>query len=517
MQIYKFDLIFDWESLAGLNDCFIGLLRMEKTVIAILCACLVIIGLPFNLAAQNYLLNGMVVDQVKNTYLPFAKIDVNDHKLQTITDFNGLFTIRSDEPIRHLLVTNAGYQPLLLDVTGSVSPLVIRLTPLTLKSDSLFGGRSDIYHFIDSLRQVDQVERMKQQQESMLSGQIGLGWFTMNLNKVKRYNQFEGVYLGLGGYTNEKLLRFGSLGGFVGYGFKDRKTKYGFDVSAWPLQNHHLTLTAGYSYDTRESGETKFFDEDMGTIEPSSFRFFYIGKMDYERKTSFSVVYKRDFADFYLALQRRVINPGYDISNGAKVLLPLEYNVSGITLGFRLDPGKIGVATGSQNMENINLPVFWFQLSRGVPGLFKGEYNYSRYQGKIMYSQDFSRLGRSSLQVVWNQLAGTAPYFEYFNGGGTFGNFGLFAPGSFVTMHPNEFISDKSIGLFFSHHFGNLFPHTLLFNPSPELVFNYGWSKLQTDPLLYFLPVMDMHNGFAEAGVQLNNLLDLNVYGVGLG
>ncbi|MDP4291847.1 MAG: hypothetical protein Q8908_12255, partial [Bacteroidota bacterium] len=104
-----------------------------------------------------------------------------------------------------------------------------------------------------------------------------------------------------------------------------------------------------------------------------------------------------------------------------------------------------------------------------------------------------------------------------FNGGGTFGKFGLFAPGSFVTMHPNEFISDKSIGLFFSHHFGNLFSHTLLFNPSPELVFNYGWSKLQTDPLLYFLPVMDMHNGFAEAGVQLNNLLDLNVYGVGLG
>jgi hypothetical protein len=126
-------------------------------------------------------------------------------------------------------------------------------------------------------------------------------------------------------------------------------------------------------------------------------------------------------------------------------------------------------------------------------------------------------MGRSSLQVVGNLLRGNAPYFEYFNGRGTYGNFGLYASGSFVTMHPNEFMNDRSINLFFTHTFGNLFPRTEYFNPCPALVINYGWGKTKNIPSYYFLPVMDMQKGFVEAGIQINNMIDLKVYGLGLG
>ena len=478
----------------------------------------IIIGLPVNSFAQNYILNGMVIDRTSNVHLPFVRVEVNNNKLFTNTDINGLFSIRSSEPIKRLYITYRGYQPLLIDVSDKSSPLVIKLTSGPILPDSLSSGRSEIYHYIDSVMHIDQYAQIKRQQDALLSGQIELGWFSLDMSRVKRFNQFEGLYLGLGGHTNEHLMRSVSLGGFAGYGFKDKKTKYGFDVSVWPSKDHIFVVNAGYSYDTRESGGTKFFDENFGTIEPSSFRFFYIDKMDYERKLSFSLSLKKDFADVYFAVQSSVIDRGYDISNGVKVMLPDQYNVSGVFVGIRLSTSEIASPVSNGQVSKPSLfPVLWLQVTRGVPGMFKGEYNFSRYEGKIQFGQDFRRLGRSYLQVVWNQLEGNAPYFEYFNGRGSFGNFGLYASGSFVTMHPSEFLNDRSIGLFFTHNFGKIFPHTEIFNPSPALVVNYGWGKLQKDPPFYYLSEMDMHKGFVEAGVQINNLLDLKVYGLGLG
>jgi hypothetical protein len=187
-------------------------------------------------------------------------------------------------------------------------------------------------------------------------------------------------------------------------------------------------------------------------------------------------------------------------------------------MGIELAPGRnLFQIPGETDVKSSSYPVFWFQLTRGVPGLFSGDFNYNRFEGKMQIVHSFNRLGRSSLQVVGNLLKGTAPYFEYFNGRGTYGNFGLYASGSFVTMHPTEFMNDRSINFFFSHTFGNLFSKTEYFNPCPALVLNYGWGKIQNRPPYYFLPVTDMHKGFIESGIQINNLLDLKIYGVGLG
>ena len=491
---------------------------MKKTATSILFLFFIIIGLPSIAVAQNHVLSGVVVDQANNAHLAFVKIEINDSKSNTITDINGLFTVRSDEPIRRLRITNMGYQPLSLDVTDKASPLIIRLVPDKQSLDSLSAERSDIYHYIDSVMHIDQYALIKRRQETLLSGEIPIGWFSLDISRLKRYSQFEGVYLGLGGHTNDKLLRTVSVGGFAGYGFKDHKTKYGFDVSVWPGKDKHLTINAGYSYDTQESGGSQFFDAKSEILEPSAFRSFYVNKMNYEKKMRLSVSYKQDNAFFYGGLQQRVIDRGYDISNGVKVLLPDHYNVSGLVAGMRLDPGqKLVQVPGEGDAKSSSLPVMWFQLTRGIPGLFNGDYNYNRFEGKILIAHTIRHLGRSSLQVIGNLLDGKAPWFEYFNGRGSYGNFGLYASGSFVTMHPDEFMNDRAISLFFSHTFGNLFPHTELCNPYPALVLNYGWGKLQNNPISYFLPVTDMHKGFVEAGIQINNLLDLKIYGVGFG
>lgn len=491
---------------------------MKKTISIILYFLFIILVLPIVSVAQNKVLSGIVIDQASNTHLSFVRIGINNSRLNAVTDINGMFAVRIDEPIRFLLFTKLGYQPLLIDATDKTSPLIIKLIPQENSFDSLLIGISDAYHHIDSVMHYGSNHKMKRAQESLLSGEVEMGWFTFDLNRLKRYNQFEGLYLGAGGQTNANLFHSVSVGGYAGYGFKDGKTKYGFDFSAWPDKYKHLTIKVGYSYDTRESSGNQFFDEKSGAIDPMAFRFFYVDKMDYEQKLNLSVYSKHKFADIYVALQQRIIFPGYDISNGAKVILPDRYNVSGIVAGFRIAPGEIFLHFPDGNdSKNSDYPVFWFQITRGIPGILNGDYNYNRFEGKIQFEHKIRHLGRSSLQVVGNLLDGEAPYFECFNGRGSYGNFGVYAPGSFETMHPVEFLNDRSLGLFFRHDLGNIIYHSEFSNPSPVLVFNYGWGKLLKNPTYYYLPMMDMHKGFVEAGIQLNNLLDLKVYGLGMG
>lgn len=416
------------------------------------------------------------------------------------------------------VVSVAQNQVLKGGVTDTASKLGIKLIPGRNSFDPLALSKSDIHYYIDSIRNKEKYDQMRRLQESLFSGEVEMGLFSFDLNRLKRYNEFEGLYLGAGGHTNANLFKAVSIGGFAGYGFKDQKTKYGFDVSTCPDKNQHITIKAGYSYDTRESGGNVFFDEKSGALDPAAFRFFYVNRMDYEQKSSLSVSFKQNFVVLYGALQRRIIDRGYDINNGVNVLLPEHYNVSGLVAGIRLAPGeKFAKLPEGSDSKRSDYPVFWFQVTRGIPGMFKGDFNYNRYEGKMQFAQNIKHFGRSTFQVIGNLLLGKVPYFEYFNGRGSFGDFGVYASGSFVTMHPDEFMNDKSLAFFFTHNFGDIIYHSNVSNPSPVIVFNYGWGKLQTNPSDYFLPTKDMHKGFVEAGVQVNNLLDLKVYGLGLG
>jgi len=491
---------------------------MKKSFLHILYIFLFIIAFPLVSFSQNYVLSGLVIDQSNNKHLPFVKIVFNNHGGNTFSDLNGMYTIHSTEPILEMSIHHEGYLPLRLDVSKTSSPLIIPLIPSKTPSDSLARSKSDLSHLIDSINLNQQKQQLIQTQQSLLSGEIKVSWFSFDMNKMKRYNQFEGIYLGLGGHTNEKLSRLISLGGFWGYGFKDKKTKYGFDVSIWPDKEKLVTLKADYTFDVRESAGVKFFDEKTGTLEPSSFRYFYINKMDYEDRQSLSVNVRQGNSAYFFSLQRDIIDRGYDINNGVKVLIPDHYNVSGMTAGFRLAPfGKDVTTDGKGINKNQLYPVLWFQLTQGIPGLFKGQYDFTRYEGKFRLTDNFGKPGKSILQIDACLLRGDAPYFEFFNGHGSFGNFGLYATGSFATMHPDEFLNNKSLDIFYTHCFGNIFHHTLLSNPAPALVFNYGWGKLDKNPPFYFLPTEDLHKGYLETGIQINSLLDFNIYSLGMG
>lgn len=352
----------------------------------------------------------------------------------------------------------------------------------------------------------------------LLSGQIKAGWFSFEINKFLRYNKFEGLNLGLGGHTNADLSNRFTLGGYACYGFRDTKAKYSSDATLWVDKLHQSGITFLYGYDTRESDGSRFFDESYGALNSAGFRFFYVKRMDYERKMMLSLKTRIGFSTFFVGAQQRIVETGYDIDNGTAVLLPDNYNCSGFITGIRLAPGETFISSDNQITSlGSRYPIFWFQYTKGVTGFMKGGFNYNRFESKISFDLAVPRLGKSSILLVGNKVDGSVPYFEYFNGRGTFGSWGLFAPGSFVTMHPDEFLNDQFFCLFYTHRFGSIFGRQSVFKIEPALAFNYGWGELTNKPTGYFLPATDCSKGYLETGLQINNLIDLKIYNIGLG
>ena len=207
----------------------------------------------------------------------------------------------------------------------------------------------------------------------LLSGKLKAGWFSFEINKFLRYNKFEGLNLGLGGHTNNDFSKLVSIGGYATYGFRDMKLKYGSDLSLWLDPYHQSSINAAYSYDTRESGGSRFFDESYGALNTAGYRFFYVKRMDYERKAILSVKKQLGFSTLFFGVQHRIIERGYDINNGTKILLPTDYYCSGIVAGVRLAPGEVMSESNKQLVSlGSRFPIFWFQYTRGVKGLMKG-------------------------------------------------------------------------------------------------------------------------------------------------
>ena len=58
-------------------------------------------------------------------------------------------------------------------------------------------------------------------------GKIPVNIVDVDLLRLFSYNQYENVRLGAGLQTNEKFIKWLSLGGWAGYGFGDKQWKYG--------------------------------------------------------------------------------------------------------------------------------------------------------------------------------------------------------------------------------------------------------------------------------------------------
>ncbi|MCS7074837.1 MAG: DUF5686 family protein, partial [Bacteroidia bacterium] len=128
----------------------------------------------------------------------------------------------------------------------------------TVRPDTLSSKEKNTYYVMDSLGKRIKLAQLMTQTQKLSQGKIGISLFDLDLKRLYLYNEVEKHRIGIGLQTNEKISKRYSIGGWYGYGFQDKQSKYGGFVQVFPFADKRFQLHVGYESNLIESGNKPF-------------------------------------------------------------------------------------------------------------------------------------------------------------------------------------------------------------------------------------------------------------------
>lgn len=114
------------------------------------------------------------------------------------------------------------------------------------RADSLSLKERNTYRNLDSVAKASHVDAFILGGLRAATGRIPFGKLDLDLQRIIASNEYEGTRLGLGLYTNNRVSKYYSAGGWWGYGFKDKAAKYGASFTLFPKGDKENWLQASY-------------------------------------------------------------------------------------------------------------------------------------------------------------------------------------------------------------------------------------------------------------------------------
>lgn len=389
-----------------------------------------------------------------------------------------------------------------------------RSTPLSEKDTAT-------YHVLDSIGKEEHLDRKLWILETTMNGYIPIHFFNLDIHSIINYNLFEGIRLGIGGISNERLSESLFFSGHFAYGFKDKNIKYG-GAAKWLISKpHDIFLQASYFNDVEEPGSYKFLKKARN-FDTENFRRFLVSHMDYVEgwSTSFEFNALQYFkTQIFVQNSRTIFGNNYqfnDSENGTENLIDrATFTELGIKLRFAYNE-KFMVSGRRKISLGTKFPILYANFHQGVNWM-NGEFTYSRYEARISKKFLSRNFGHSYIVFEGGIVEGKVPYSKLYNGKGSYQAFSLVTANSFGIMRMNEFLSDRFFSIYFRQDFGKLLFKTKRFQPGVEFVSNFGIGKLQNPELHREINFKTMEKGYYESGIIINNIINQFFLGYGIG
>lgn len=386
--------------------------------------------------------------------------------------------------------------------------------------DSLSARELETFRFIDSVGRKANFDRLGRIMDAAMSGRIPVGLVDLDFNRLFRYSKYEGWYAGLGLITNDRISRRFNLNGFWGYGFHDKAAKYGGGFEVVVDRIHEIALGYQYNFDIRENGSTEFPFARKSMIDETFFREILTSRYDRYEQNEVRLKFRamRHFL-FGISAGTTINRSGFDYQfTPLKDMAGPAFRFTELKAGFRYAFRERFVRTVRNKISlGSDYPIVTFNYTHGFDDVLNGGFNYDKLDINLVASKYFRFTGRSTLRVQAGLVEGDVPLAVLYNAPAAYAGFSVQSDGSFSTMRMNEFYSDRYVALFFSHDFESLLFKAGWFQPRPELLFNALWGDM-TKPMLHQGVVFDVPRlGYYEAGININNLLNLQFYSLGIG
>ena len=328
----------------------------------------------------------------------------------------------------------------------------------SIRPFALSDKEKQIYGMVDSIKNVPLYHNIYTLLSTVLGGYydtkyVGIGPYY----KMFSFNKLEGARFQLGLRTTTDFSRKIRLSGYGAYGTKDNHFKGGGGIEYMVNELPTSKLKLAYKHDAVQLGAgVNAFTE--GNILSSVFsrgnndRLSLVNQGD----ISYEHEWRQGISNTFAAQMRTIFSSPYVpfVRPDGQVVNSIQ--TFSLQLKTRLSRDEIVVRkTFDKFSLGSDYPIVGIDLSMGVKGMFKNDYEYYRVVGTVLYDLGIPPIGTSKFIINGGKVFGKVPYplLKLHEGNATY----FFDTYAFSCMNYYEFASDLWVSLIYEHHFKGFF------------------------------------------------------------
>lgn len=392
-----------------------------------------------------------------------------------------------------------------------------RFRPDTLDTRSL-----TTYTAMDSLVAKENWEQIIIKGKRIINGYYPLGPIDIELQRIIKYNNYEGFRPGLGFVTNNKFAETFRLSGYGAYGTKDGTFKYGMGAAV--RLGNFSNSWVGFSYkdDITEIASTSFAtDKKVFKIyDPRLLNLLTF----YNHQTYMAYIETKILpkTESRWQLERSRIDPkfGYTyIPDGTPYSL---FYLTMATVSVQWNPFSDYMQTPNGRIETEKrFPKFAFQYTQSISGVLDSDFSFSKLDARAEYEKKYLNGQKTSALIQTGFAAGDTPITHLYstspnnlNKDGVLARINFAGKNGFETMYYNEFFSSRYATAQLRHAFRK-FTIWRFFKMTPALVTRAAWGAMQDKSDHLGTEFNTLEKGYYESGVEFNELI--NIAGISAG
>jgi hypothetical protein len=389
---------------------------------------------------------------------------------------------------------------------------------LSFRSIPLENKEAHSYAFMDSLFKASGLQKLFNIGSTLQEGKIPWKIFDFNLDRFYSNNSYEGSRFGLGVQTNQKLWKHFSVGGWAGYGIKDKLWKYGaFSEIYFDPPRKEFVIRGSYYNDVRPPGQS----ESRSGMQNNLLRQMQLQGVDKVEGFSFSVKKKFGYLSAEMIATDEKTNPlyAYQFDHAGKNFHQFESKQVALNLRYAWGERTAPVYGRYASMVDSRYPILYAGITRGT--IVDPSIAYTQLTAGISFKRHINRFGEENILLLGGRsFSNSALPVQKLFSGNAFSSSGYFF-GSMQTMPAGQYFSDQFINAYWLHQFDfrfytlNMQKKKLVSAPSPALGYNMLWGTLKNINAHSLLTIKVAEPAYHEAGFIINNILKAKIFGIG--
>lgn len=380
------------------------------------------------------------------------------------------------------------------------------------------------YHVIDSIGKEQNLEKTMIILKTLSTGYYPVGIFDIALDKVLRYNEYEGFRLGFGAKTNRSLMKNISIGGYYAYAFSNNYSNYGGNIETSLSRKKELKFNLSYMYDVIENGKMPVFFTQTSMLGTDQFRNVFVSRFNHHEIFEASVSGKiSKYTTLKASFDHQKILPGFNyeymnLSNNQVFDKSNPAILSEFKFGIRYAYKERNINNGDfKFVVNADFPVLIIQYTRAFDNILESQYAFNRVDMSFQKTHTFKYLGKTSLFLTGGYTDKVLPMWGLHAFTSGLNKEFVFSANSFSSMPFNTYYASSHVSVFLNHNFGNLLFRSKKFEPEFVIHQNFCFGWLNTNQTLSNRTFKTPERGYFESGLMINNLVNLKFYTLGIG